>query len=73
MNAHAAEQWARQHQQDLLDEASRERLAAIARGSANVHLRRGAGSLWRRLLRSAVVNLGAWLAISQQGSASHHA
>ena len=73
MNVHGAEQWARWHQQDLLDEASRERLAAIARRSANDHLRDGGGSLWRRMIRSAVVNLGAGLAVSQQGSASHRA
>ena len=73
MNGHGAEQWARWHQQDLLDEASRERLAAVARGSTDDRVPDGAGSHWWRLTRSALIALGAALADGHFESASHRA
>ena len=73
MNGYGAEEWARWHQQDLLDEASRARLAAIAGRRTNDRVPDGSESPWRRLIRSVVSDLSAWLPDGNIGSASHRA
>ena len=72
MNVFVAEQRARWHQQDLLDEAGRERLAAIAHGSTNDRLRDAGRWPLQLLIRSAAIALVAALADGHGAPASHH-
>jgi hypothetical protein len=61
MNQAALEDFARWHQQDLLDEAARGRLVATTRDTSERPAHGGGASAWRRQVGWALIELGARL------------